>query len=495
MTAFFCSPLRKLRPGHAYAGNASYRLYLAGNQHAACQAVIESAHDGPLTVRCEGYEDTGLLLEVFEERFVRCGEEGWFPDPLVFVDGPCRHRTRTVLYIRAFAPANTRPGEYAGQVRIRCGAAEAVLALQIRVWAFSLPQTPSCKTAFGLERQWIAALHGAAPQSDACQKLYERYYEALLQHKISAYRMPYPIDDPRSHAYMDDPRVVSFQIDELRVPYSTRRLRGLLEILRTRESWFRKGFFYPIDEPKTKQDYQELQRLARRLRAIEPRYRLVLPHYGPPKDGCFESAYDGMLGKVTIWCPESCLFDDANYWKEPPKERDASLKEKLSARKNAGEEIWWYVCCGPAEAYCNFFIPMEAVRHRLLFTQQWLMGVQGLLYWGTNWWGEADGTPIHPWEDMATVKNINPALFGDGSLFYNGEDGPVVSLRLEAIRDGIDDFEYLCLAERLFGRERTKALVSRIVTGLTDYTHDPDAVTSFYASLGREIEAHLRQNA
>ena len=495
MKAFFCSPLRKLRPNQTYDGGSSYRLYLAANQHAACQAVIEDADEGPLTVCHEGFEDSGLSLEIFEERFVCCGKDGWFPDPLVPVNGPCRHRTRTVLYVRAYAPAGTLSGTYMGRVRIRLGAAESVLTLQIRVWAFSLPQTPSCKTAFGLERQWIAALHGAAPQSAACQTLYERYYEALLQHKISAYRMPYPIDDPRSHVYMDDPRVVNFQIDELRVPYSTRRLQKLLDILRTKESWFRKGFFYPIDEPKKEADYQDLQRIARRLRALEPRYRLVLPHYGPPRDGRYASAYDGMFGKVTIWCPESCLFDDANFWKEPPKEQDLTLTEKLLARKNAGEEIWWYVCCGPGGEYCNFFIPMEALRHRLLFTQQWLKGVQGLLYWDTNWWGEADGTPIDPWKDMATIKDIDPALFGDGSLFYNGEDGPVVSLRLETIRDGIDDFEYLCLAERLFGRGETEALVSQIVTGLTDYTHDPEAVTSFYASLGQRIEEHLRQKA
>lgn len=59
-----------------------------------------------------------------------------------------------------------------------------------------------------------------------------------------------------------------------------------------------------------------------------------------------------------------------------------------------------------------------------------------------NWWGEKDGTPLNPWDDMATVKFINPNLYGDGSLLYNGTDGPVSSLRLETIRDGIDDFEY-----------------------------------------------------
>ena len=39
-----------------------------------------------------------------------------------------------------------------------------------------------------------------------------------------------------------------------------------------------------------------------------------------------------------------------------------------------------------------------------------------------------------------------PGGNGDGSLFYPGEAGPLPSLRLYRIRDGIEDYDLLCLA-------------------------------------------------
>ena len=44
-----------------------------------------------------------------------------------------------------------------------------------------------------------------------------------------------------------------------------------------------------------------------------------------------------------------------------------------------------------------------------------------------------------------------PAGNGDGSLFYPGEDGPLPSLRLYRTRDGIEDYDLLCLAREALG--------------------------------------------
>jgi len=37
---------------------------------------------------------------------------------------------------------------------------------------------------------------------------------------------------------------------------------------------------------------------------------------------------------------------------------------------------------------------------------------------------------------------------GNGSLYYPGADGPVPSIRLEVLRDGIDDYDYLTLLQQ-----------------------------------------------
>ncbi len=51
-----------------------------------------------------------------------------------------------------------------------------------------------------------------------------------------------------------------------------------------------------------------------------------------------------------------------------------------------GEEVWWYVCCGPGKPYANFLVDMDGMAHRLLFWQQKQCNVEELLYWNTTYW-------------------------------------------------------------------------------------------------------------
>ena len=50
---------------------------------------------------------------------------------------------------------------------------------------------------------------------------------------------------------------------------------------------------------------------------------------------------------------------------------------------------------------------------------------------------------------------LEPRKCGDGMLLYPGNkvgiDGPVGSLRLEVFRDGLEDFDYLALADQRLG--------------------------------------------
>jgi hypothetical protein len=130
--------------------------------------------------------------------------------------------------------------------------------------------------------------------------------------------------------------------------------------------------------------------------------------------------------------------------------------------------------------------------HRLLFWQQKLYGVDGFLYWCVNYWEQVDD----PWSDMSTVKNLSPDVFGDGSLLYNGNkagvNGPVGSLRLENIREGIDDFEYLCMAEKLLGKSFADTCIKKITTSLTEYTSDVEKLINTKIELGNAIENALR---
>jgi hypothetical protein len=220
----------------------------------------------------------------------------------------------------------------------------------------------------------------------------------------------------------------------------------------------------------TKEQYEELKRRVEKIKSIDPNLRIVSPFFRSP-DFSQESAYEALEGLVNIWCAVTSYFNP----------------EKQMEKKKRGDSSWWYVCCGPGSPYANFHLTMDAIDHRILMWQQKKYQVDGLLYWAANYWL---GTP-DPWEDMATVKDINPNLYGDGSLLYPGKkmgvDGPICSLRLEMIRDGFEDYEYLTMLEKLRGREEVERVIEEVVKDMTNFTKDVGTLLKVRARIAKEI--------
>jgi hypothetical protein len=159
-------------------------------------------------------------------------------------------------------------------------------------------------------------------------------------------------------------------------------------------------------------------------------------------------------GNVDIWCaltPE---------W----------TPEKVKARRDAGQEVWWYICCGPTSPYITEFIDHPGSELRLWPWQSWQYGVQGLLVWATTYWTSdcayPGGKPQDPWKDpMSYVSGYEfQAGYmgywgnGDGRFLYPPQEvssknepclkGPVNSVRWENLRDGMEDYEYFWLLDQ-----------------------------------------------
>ncbi|MGQ9592007.1 MAG: glycoside hydrolase domain-containing protein [Planctomycetota bacterium] len=129
-----------------------------------------------------------------------------------------------------------------------------------------------------------------------------------------------------------------------------------------------------------------------RIRSIDPKLRIVSPCYRDAADG--RSAYDGLDGLAATWCAVSAYF-------QPP---------RMDERRKEGEEVWWYVCCGPGSPYANLHLTMDAVEHRVLPWQMYRSRVEGFLCWSTTYWNPA--AIENPWTSMVTVPEINRELAG-----------------------------------------------------------------------------------
>jgi hypothetical protein len=163
----------------------------------------------------------------------------------------------------------------------------------------------------------------------------------------------------------------------------------------------------------------------------------------------------------------------------------------MEEQQAEGDKVWWYVCWEPNYPYCNFYVNEPGIDHRILFWQQYDYNVDGLLYWSSNHWGYVE----NPWTDMNTVKWLDTEVYGDGSLLYPGKpvnvNGPCASLRLEIIRDGIEDFDMLVLAEKYLGREWVNAKLDKVTTDVVTHTYDEAELAAVRNEIGDALSAKI----
>jgi len=112
----------------------------------------------------------------------------------------------------------------------------------------------------------------------------------------------------------------------------------------------------------------------------------------------------------------------------------------LRERQQAGDEVWFYTCCGPTGEYANRFIELPLIKPRLLHWINFRYGATGYLHWGFNYWNPSTS----PFDE---TRFRWPG--GDQWIVYPKYGKLLSSIRLEAMRDGIADYELLSmLAER-----------------------------------------------
>jgi len=375
------------------------------------------------------------------------------------------------VWLDIHVPSDAAPGLYRGTVTVRAdGGLLGELPLQLTVWNFALPETPRSRAAFGVYTQGIETQHGVTAGSAAYDALLARYYEMLVGHRATPRDLQHGLESPETEAYLNDPRVNAFLI-----PYSDDDAELSARVAYVRQKgWADRGYFYVMDEPILQEHYDVLEQRAARIHALGSDLKIVVPYF---RDPAFE-VEGGMQGLLTgvcgIWCPKVSFYDEAF----------------LTQRQALGEEVWWYVCWEPGAPYANLYVDMAGIDHRALFWQQAHFDVEGFLYWTSTYWDAGVGT-ADPWTDMATVKNLSPTVYGDGSVLYPGAKvgvaGPVASIRLKLIREGLEDVEYLRLLEDREGRAAVREVTGQVVQAVAAYSKDVGRYLALRDAVGRRL--------
>jgi len=142
--------------------------------------------------------------------------------------------------------------------------------------------------------------------------------------------------------------------------------------------------------------------------------------------------------------------------------------------------LWTYHCGGGKEGVADRSISMPSHRTRMLGVQLYYYNIEGFLHWGYNFYNSRFSYSVLDPYGNPDGYYFTPA--GDAFLVYPGADGKAwPSLRLNALREAMDDIRALRLYESKFGREAAEALVMEGTDGTFTFTHyptDPGYLTS-----------------
>ncbi len=422
--------------------------------------------------------------------------------------------------IKATTTADSKAGEYSATLTVVDANGNEIKKATVftYVWNFVLDDASSCKTLMDMSAYEVYMSYfdfGADLSNWRGENLGEVYYNFLLDYRVNCYSLPFDNDDgsfsdSRLLEYLNNPRVQAFQplgwSKEL-VPW---KVAEAYNFLSQKEEWLEKAYFYPVDEPGSVSRLDDINYYGQMLQENFPGYKLIAPmhvNYATAEGDFFSY----VTGSVNVWCPKTFFFNTFAEWFDNQdlyygttiqlEEKLDSLRDRFWAEQEGGDEVWWYVTRFPNDPEITLIINTEAVNIRTLFWQQKLYNVDGFLYYLVNHWGNGSDRLWIPSADkwyhgMDAMHEINESypyeVYGNGILIYSGvyfaQTDPVASLRLESLRDGIEDFEYLTMLEEVYGKDVVDAIIAKWTTGLGEYSTDADAFRELRAQLGALVE-------
>ncbi|MBN2476994.1 MAG: DUF4091 domain-containing protein [Pirellulales bacterium] len=450
---------------------------------------------------------------------------GWYPDPLI----PFRHpvtqaplrdgRLKAVpfdlpasqthgFWVDLFVPPEAKPGEYRGTYRVTAaGGRVSEVSVVLTVWDFALPRVSTMQTALGSPAGRIRsyyrqrAAEGKEDPPEDWDAVETQCAELISRHRINAtpwgrfapieqadgtFRVPTEQVDalrefvdryhvnalqlPRPTSVVDDPDREKVKLHAWLAAWD----RAARELDRPHVTFFT----YLIDEPNDEEAYRFVQKWGRAIREARSAYKVMVVEqtWTEPGAGGADAAWGDLHGAVDIWCPLFCLF----------------RPESAAERQALGETIWTYTALCQRDPTPWWHIDYPLLDYRVPAWIAWRYRIRGLLYWGgMSFWNQVDDPWTDPWTYGHRDRDPELVFNGEGTLVYPGRaagyDGIAPSLRLKALRDAIEDYEYLAILERMGLAQEAEAVILPLAGSWFQWETEPAAYEKARARLAELI--------
>ncbi len=430
-----------------------------------------------------------------------------------------------IIWVDVFAPPDAAPGNYTGEFRVRSGDILSSIPMKLKVWNFTLPDTASHRTHMGHFGR-IAEIWDIESTSEKYREIEMRFCRELAACRVNPpiphHLLPEINDDgsikiiPERHEalkkYIEEVHLLDFEIprapfmkstsnsprptpasqtDPVAIEKTERYYRQMYEYVKE-NGWEKRAYLYLLDEPNSVKDYNQVINLAKVAEAGAPELQRLVVEQTYKHD----PSWPDLDNYIDIWC---ALFGfiDRN-----------TVQEKI----NQGDEVWSYTALvQPAPDYHPEYEKLKDKNPPYWHIDQPLMSyriptwinrqydITGLLYWTTVGWYTEDPWlspvmgPIGTYPEDFSPEKIHPSFYnGGGLLFYPGNDagfdGPVTSIRLKNLREGLEDYEYFAILDRHGEAAFVKQTIDEICPEWWDIKMDDRKLLELRERLAGKIE-------
>lgn len=411
------------------------------------------------------------------------------------------------IWLTVFVPSSSSPGSYTGRISIQAGKTEESVDIDLLVHSATLPSEKSLFLTNWVKPANIAKFAKVRPWSEEHWRLLRSHATSMALHRQNVILTPLQLIEIRRES-----GELSFdfsKFDRWVRLFQDSGVDGLIEggHLGGRSGKWKSGFnlrSWEVTEegrkitlPSVTVESEECEEfLSRFLPALQHHLedqgwvdRYVQHLADEPVDANAES-YRCLAHLVRKYAPRLRRID-ANM--------SANLKECLEVwvpvldqfdqnmgfyrdRIKDGDEVWFYTCLGPRGKYPNRFIDFSLLKVRLLHWMNFKFGLTGYLHWGYNYWTDDPFGDTQPdWSNGA------PLPAGDMCIVYPGPNGPIESIRYEAMRDGVEDYELLRLLSG-YDPKAASEICDELIRSPTDYERGVDAFRKTREKLLRMID-------
>jgi hypothetical protein len=429
-------------------------------------------------------------------------------------------------WVDVHVPRGIPSGWYVGNVRVRAGGATlATLPVRLEVWNVDLPSTSSFPTHFAMSWKGACvqefgsyeACGGAVPSGrpdDGVEHFHLLYATFGLDRRVSFANVTYapPRGDDWTHfdaVYgpllegTADTRLPGARLT--RITYAgggddPAALARWGKHFRSR-GWLDRLVYYRCDEPGHGTcTFASARAEEERVHAAAPGLRTLLT---ADIEGLTSQ---GLLDSVDVAVPVLDRMQPHGKASRRP------LYDAFLAR-SPRKQLFWYQSCdqhescangrmGPAEAtWPSYMVDASPMRNRVFQWMAFLERVEGELYYAVDYCftrecGPAGATSRDPFRSVYAFGGQ-----GDGTLVYPGNTRtiggrhhvPLSSIRLELIREGLEDYELLHMLAAQGDGEFARAQAGAFIRRADEFASDPARLLSARQALGRRL--HVRSLA